>query len=48
MLIKLKFVIFGIIIVGDGRYDSMGYSVKYGDYIIFCCIILMIIYYVLV
>lgn len=34
--------------VGDGCYDSMGYFVKYGMYIIFCCIIGLIFYIVFV
>lgn len=37
-----------VVLAGDGRHDSMGYSAKYGTYQIFCCTIGLIVYIVLV
>ena len=48
MLAKLKAIQDGIIIAGDGRHDSMGHSVKFGAYTIFCCTVPMIIHFSLV
>ena len=44
MLEKMKAVKDGIIAV-DERHDSMGHCAKYGAYTIFCCTILMILYF---
>ena len=30
---------------GDGRFDSMGHSAKYGVYTMFCCTILKIVHF---
>ncbi len=30
---------------GDGRYDSMGHSAKYGAYTMFCCTIMKIVHF---
>ena len=35
----------GVVVVGDGRHDSMGHSAKYCAYTIFCCNVLMIIHF---
>ena len=48
MLAKLKAIQDGIIIAGDGRYDSTGHSAKFGAYTIFCCTVPMIIHFSLV
>ena len=37
-----------VVIAGDGRDDSMGYSAKFGTYTIFCCTVGLIIKIVLV
>ena len=30
---------------GDGRFDSMGYSAKYGAYTMFCCTVMKIVHF---
>ena len=37
-----------VVLAGDGRHDSMGYSAKYGTYTIFCCTIGLIIHLVVI
>ena len=48
MLSKLKALQDGIVVVRDGRHDSMDHSAKFGAYTIFCCTIPMIIHFALV
>ena len=37
-----------VIWCGDGRFDSMGHSAKYGAYTMFCCAIVKIVHFELV
>lgn len=37
----MKDVVFG----GDGRFDSMGHSAKYGVYTMFCCTLMKIVHF---
>ena len=48
LLEKVKAVQGGVVLAGDGRHDSMGHSAKFGAYTIFCCILPMIIHFVLI
>lgn len=44
----MKAVEGGVVIAGDGRFDSMGHSAKFGAYTILCCTIPMIVHFALV
>ena len=48
MLAKMKAAGQAMIIVGDGRHDSMGHNAKYCAYTVFCCTIPLIIDFSLV
>ena len=48
MIKKLKDLKEPLTISGDGRYDSMGHSAKFGAYTIFCCSLPLIIHFALV
>lgn len=45
---RLKDLGEGIVMVGDGRHDSMGHCAKYGAYTMFCCTLTKIIHFSLV
>ena len=45
---KLKDAKESLVMAGDGRHDSMGFSAKYCAYTIFCCTIPVIIQFSLV
>ena len=34
-----------VVFSGDGRFDSMGHSAKYGVYTMFCCTLMKIVHF---